>query len=204
MAKMVIHSALAELKLLYNKILKQTMNLHVAGIKGASDKFIYSSTLTADEFVKKADADIQSIGDLYKRRTDIKRAIVKSNALTEVKIGDKTMTVADAIEMKNSIVALSDLLNKLKYEKADTIKNFNKKEEQLEFSIQEQIKNSGLTSADAISNFSANYKKENEYTIYQAKDLDKIIEKLEDYVDTFTSEVDAALSISNATTTIDV
>ena len=41
--------------------------------------------------------------DLIKRRDAITKAIVASNAVTEVTINGETMTVASAIELKTSI-----------------------------------------------------------------------------------------------------
>ena len=100
MAKYSIHRALAELKLLDKRITKTIDNLKVITYK-KGNKLEYN--ITEEEFKAVVEADMQSVKDLITRRKEIKEKIVKSNAETLVTIAGKEMTVAAAIERKESI-----------------------------------------------------------------------------------------------------
>ena len=120
MRTITITEALNELKLYDSKINKAITNAKLAGAaKKSADKI---GVVTKDEFKEKAKSSYQSIVDLIENRNALKSAIVKSNAVTEVEIAGKKMTVAEAIERKNSISYDEDFLNimKVQYVSAST------------------------------------------------------------------------------------
>ena len=97
--KMSIHKALAELKLLDNRIMSAIKNgTYCVANKHSNDKI---KGVSIEEYKKIMQGDYDKATDLIKRRNAIKRAIVLSNAVTKVKINDIEYTVAEAIEMKN-------------------------------------------------------------------------------------------------------
>ena len=101
MRKISITEALNELKLYDSKILKAITNAKLVGAaKKFSDKV---GVFKKEDFEDRAKASYQSVTDLIANRNALKSAIVKSNAITEVTVNGKTMTVAEAIERKNSI-----------------------------------------------------------------------------------------------------
>lgn len=101
MRKITVTEGLNELKLYDSKIEKAINNLKLIGAKKKSvDKV---GVVNVEKFVADAKAAHQSIMDLIRNRNALKAAIVKSNAITYLEIGDQKMTVAEAIERKNSI-----------------------------------------------------------------------------------------------------
>src|SRR5690606_13391079 len=96
-----IAGALVELKLLDKRIEKATGNgLFVSYKLGQNVPKLFKNS---EEMLTTIKASHQSVTALITRRNMIKSAIVVSNATTKVTIGDESMTVAEAIERKNSI-----------------------------------------------------------------------------------------------------
>ena len=128
MRKISITEALNELKLYDSKIMKAITNAKLVGAaKKSADKV---GVVTKEDFEERAKASYQSVTDLIANRNTLKSAIVKSNAVTEVTINGKTMTVAEAIERKNSIDYDETFLAEMKRQYAsatDTVTKENKK-----------------------------------------------------------------------------
>ena len=205
---MNIHKALCELKLLDARIIKainacsfvDTKKVIVDNIRGK----------TSEQF-KQTERDLlQSAEDLMARRTAIKRAVVLSNATTKVQVGGVEYTVAEAIEMKNhgmdgkrmlmtrmaqrmsSVEMAVDTHNAGAEAEADryTASCLNGKEAnaaEIAATRDHRLKSAQIELVDAVPNGIRNY-----------------IAKLEKEIGDFTTEVDAALSTSNATTMITI
>ena len=101
---MTVHEGLAELKILAARIEKElSTSVYVNANKHANTKI---DGVSVQEYTKSMKSAMQKVEDLIKRRNAIKRAITKSNAVTEVTLtkenGDKiTMTVAELIEYRS-------------------------------------------------------------------------------------------------------
>lgn len=101
MENISVSRALVELKTLEKRIEKTLNDLQPvtvmigtrfeAGISGR------------EEFEKNVTSSYQSLMALVARKRKIKSAVVKSNATTTVNVSGEIMTVAEAIERKNSI-----------------------------------------------------------------------------------------------------
>ncbi|MGI6050090.1 MAG: hypothetical protein ACOYEI_04575, partial [Acetivibrionales bacterium] len=91
-----ITEALNKLKL-YDAKISKAINSHkyVGAAKKSSNML---GVQTKEVFNNNAKAGYQSVTDLIKNRNKLKSLIVQSNAITEVTINDKVMTVAEAIE----------------------------------------------------------------------------------------------------------
>lgn len=204
MVKYSIHRALAELKLLDKRITKTIDNLKVVTYK-KGDKLEYN--ITEEEFKAVVEADMQSVKDLITRRKEIKEKIVKSNAETLVTIAGKEMTVAAAIERKESIKYEKKLAEELKNQLNNLKAIINNRNEQVEYSLERQLGN--LTSnpdADKglVLTFSEQYRNKEQFALVDPLNIEKVIEELENEIDSFESEVDYVLSTSNAITEIEV
>ena len=128
MRKISITEALNELKLYDSKISKAIGNAKLVGAAKKSSNKV--GVVTKETFIEKSKTSYQSITDLIENRNALKSAIVKSNATTEVEIAGKKMTVAEAIERKNSIQYEVDFLTEMKRQYAvstDTVNKENKK-----------------------------------------------------------------------------
>ena len=152
-------------------------------------------------------ADFQSVMDLIEYRDRLKSAIVKSNASTKVKIAGKKYTVAEAIEAKTSIQyraqllkALRQNLDNVRYNVDEINQDVQRRLDRLiEASVGSDSKNK--TEIDAISK---PFLQRNEAQIVDNLGIEDKIKKLDKELEDFISDVDVALSESNAQTYIEV
>lgn len=208
MRKMVVTQALNELKLYDSKISKAISNSTFVGSAVKSSDMI--NGITKDEFQKRATSSFESVTDLIKNRNALKAAIVKSNAETEVTIDGKTMTRAEAIERKSSIGYEQDLLTTMKdqlsYALSDVEKHniaVDKKVDELLLSLVGRDSSKKLSDEDQAA-VEKPYRNSHEYAIVDPLKLQWKIDVLEKDIQGFESNVDTALTISNATTYIEV
>lgn len=119
---MSITRALAELKRLDDRINRETTAAQYVGVsvgKGENKK-VASGSMTVTDLEKKIKSTYDSITDLFTRRATIKSAIVLSNAKTLVTINGKKMTVAEAIELKQSINLKRTMVQVMQHQAATT------------------------------------------------------------------------------------
>ena len=117
--KMTIHKALAELKIVDDRIISAINGGTYCVANKHSNEKIKGVPVKEYEGVMQGYYDKAT--DLIKRRNAIKRAVVLSNATTKVSINGIEYTVAEAIEMKNHGVEFDEkILTALKkqYDKA--------------------------------------------------------------------------------------
>ncbi|MGL4655571.1 MAG: hypothetical protein ACRCWM_06795 [Sarcina sp.] len=209
MEKILVTKGLNELKLLDSRIYRKLDEAEFISAAKLSSANV-DGKVSKEAFKTNAKADYQSITDLIKRRSLIKAAIIKSNAVTTVKIGEKTMTVAEAIDKKSSIDYDKQLLDTLsrQFKKAtDTVTHKNLiVDESIEQLLNTAYGKEGKEkisqgSYDAISE---PYKKANEYGLVDSLETQKLIKSLKDEIEDFESEVDTALQISNSITLIEI
>ena len=209
---MTVHKALAELKTMDDRIMKSIReNAYVLAVKHSAEKI---NGMTVKNFMDKMRSGYQKTTDLIARRDAMKRAVVLSNATTKVKVGDNEYTVAEAIEMKNHGMEFrSALLRQINssYVTAQTELNRNsgetlekKAEKYVLDVIAAQPKDSKMTvDSDAMKALRQTYIENNTYDLIDPLGVTKIMENLETEINEFLTEVDAALSVSNALTVIE-
>ena len=95
---MTVHKALCELKMLDKRINESIMSAEFCRANKHSNVKIDGGTIA--EYEAAAVSKYQSTMDMIIRRDAIKRAVVASNAVTEVTIGGNRYTVADAVELR--------------------------------------------------------------------------------------------------------
>lgn len=204
--KMSITRALVELKLLGTRITNAIEMIEpVAIVTGKNSPRGYKSE---EEFVNKAKSNFSSATDLIKRRNNIKSAIVKANATTEVVIDGKTMTVAAAIERKNSIEFEKVLLSRIKSAYANAVRM----QETLDLKCQDQLQkllevNFGKDSKakpEEYDNISKPFLENNSPKMIDPLNAKDQILQLENDILKFLGEVDVVLSESNAKVEIEV
>ena len=212
MEKMTVHKALAELKTMDDRISKAiSSTTFVLAAKHSAEKI---NGVKVNDFKDKMRSGYQKVTDLIKRRDAMKRAVVLSNAVTKVQIGDKSLTVAEAIEAKNHGMEFkSELLNAMSraYTQAQSELTRNggealeKKAEQYVLAvIAAQPKDSKMSvDSDAMKALRQTYIENNTYDLIDPLDIAKVMETLDAEINEFNAEVDAALSCSNALTVIE-
>ena len=210
--KITIHKALGELKTMDDRITKAICDTtYVLAVKHSATKI---SGMKISDYKDKMRSGYQKVNDLINRRDAMKRAIVLSNAVTKVKIGDKEMTVCEAIDAKNHGMEFRNMLlhqmnTNYNVAQAELVRNgdeaLEKKAEQYVLSvIAAQPKDSKMSvDSDAMKALRQTYIDNNTYDLVDPLDVAKIMEKLDAEINEFNAEVDAALSCSNALTVIE-
>lgn len=202
MAPISVTQALAELKLLDKRIRAALRDV----------EWIAVSTKTrpvdGERLRKAAAATEQSYLDLIKRRDLLKQAIVQSNATTHVKIGAWTATVAEAIERKSSIQYKIELLESMRTAFLRASEE-HKREQDAALSRLDRLLSSELgkdvrTNPETIASLTSTFKENNRVDLVDPLYLADHIKRLEEEIDTFTTNVDWVLSESNGRTLIDV
>lgn len=203
-----ITEALNELKLYDARIRKAISNTKLAGAAKKSSARI--GAITKNEFNERAKASYQSVTDLIANRNTLKSAIVKSNAVTEITVNGKVMTVAEAIERKNAICYEEKLLNEMKLQYASATGTVNKENQKVDKKVDELI--STLVGKDTDKKLCKEdqeavekpYREKNEYELVDPVGLFNEISKLEADIDGFKNQVDTQLVIANSTSTIEI
>jgi hypothetical protein len=163
---------------------------------------------TVDEFVAKATATYQSINALIERRNGIKAAIVASNATKMVQIAGREYTVAEAIERKNSIELQKNLLQVIVRQVQGEFQNLergtNQVQQRLDQLIEQNLGKDAKTNPEDVKAITDAFLARNEVKIADPLNAKTVIETLSNDINDFLTNVDVQLSVSNATTLIEV
>ena len=210
---MTVHKALAELKTIDSRIDKAIMEgTYVLANKHSNEKI---NGISVADFKERMRASHQKVTDLINRRNAIKRAVVLSNAQTKIKVGNEEYTVAEAIDAKNHGMEF-----KTNYARVLSSQNMNaqdvmnrnsgealerKAEQHVLAVIQAQPKDSKMSAdSDAMKALRKAYIENNAYDLIDPLNVTKLIADMIDEVNEFNTEIDAALSCSNALTVIEI
>lgn len=206
--KMTIHKALCELKILDSRINNAiSLARFCLANKHSNEKV---NGVTVEEYQETMKASYNKASDLIRRREAIKRAVVLSNAKTIVKIGGKEYTVAEAIEMNNHGIDLKlQLKNAMKkqYDSAMTTiisKNSVVDDKATEYVVGLFGQKESKTANEEYEKARKSYIEANTMELIDPVNILEKIEALEVEIADFTTEVDSALSVSNALTEITV
>ena len=205
---MTIHQGLAELKILdsriYNTVATSTFckeNIH-------SNQKI--NGVSIEEFKKTVVSGYDKSNDLIKRAIAIKRAITNSNAEKHLKGEYEEYTVAEAIYMKQHGIALKEtLLQEMKDQYAKACNKINKENANVAEKAKihlDGIYNSkeGKINTSEYETMRKAYVEAHTYEMVDPIHIKDKIDELEDEISKFKAEIDAALSVSNATTDITI
>lgn len=205
--KLTVHKALSELKILNDRIQREIDDIQFVLVNKHSNQKINGAPVK--EYMEQTKEKYQSVTTLINRRNAIKRAVTRSNAVTIVDINGTEYTVAEAIDMKAVGVShLRQLLQRMEYQFKQA-QNLAEREngDRLDNRADEYMRS--LYQNTDLKNMTDELKKvrENFITAQTVEILDPVkvtdeITKLRDKIDAFMSEVDSALSVSNALTTI--
>lgn len=206
---MTIHKGLAELKVLEKRICNTIDEAQFCQTNRHSNEKIEGVSI--EEYKKRIQASYDKVNDLINRRDAIKRAISHSNAVTEVEIAGVKYTIAVAIEMRNHGIEFKTRLKskmKKQYGQAMAILEI-KNGAELEKKVEDQIvalygqKENG-TDPERIKATRKELMTQYSYDFIDPLKLEEVMNKLEKEINDFISEVDSALSTSNALTTITI
>lgn len=195
-----ITQALAELKLLEKRINKSLDNVKWSDVSSKNN--------AVDELQLKrvAESEYQSYTDLLKRRDTMKRAIVMSNATTNVTVGKWSGSVAEAIEQKSNMEFKKKLLASMRRSLLLSQESYKRKEAELETRL-DKLLSSELgkdikTNPDTIQALTVSFKETNKITHHDPLKLAEKIKNLEEEIEDFETNINWKLSESNGKTTV--
>lgn len=204
-----ISKGLIELKLLDSRINNAINDAKfIVAYKKSAKKVNVSDT--PEEFANKAKSSMQSINDLIERRKQIKALIVDSNAKTMVTVAGKTMSVASAIERKESIkyeeMLLASMERQYSREMSIAISQNENVSSQLDNLLNNTFGRENRTkiTSEEIEAISNPYKAQNEFDVLDVLKIANKIKELKDDILNFKSEVDNVLTESNVLTKITI
>lgn len=207
---MTVHKALCELKMLDKRINESIMSAEFCRANKHSNVKIDGGTIA--EYEAAAVSKYQSTMDMIVRRDAIKRAVVASNAATEVTIGGNRYTVADAVELRRHGLSyrrtlLQAMTLQLKRVRS-TIEQKNGEELTRAADKMVEVYYGRQTDVKAITEeMKATREKfieDNTYELLDPIRVENRIRELDKEITAFETEVDSALSVSNAVTEITV
>ena len=199
--------ALAEVKTLEDRITKAIAGArYVDVVQGAQDKPVDRAYTSKDELEARIKGDFQSIEALTTRRAAIKAAITKANVVTTVKLGDRTLTIADAVNLKQSLYLHQMLLDAMKTSLVQGTKQVEHLAKALDEKVERLVQNS-FQNVSKVSEEQFLSVKKPQADAFEPKLLDplKINEKikaLESQLDEIRLNLDFALSEVNARTDV--
>lgn len=205
--KMTVTEALKKQGILEDRIDRAITEAQFCVATKKSEKNAMAS-ISKEDFKKNAIASYQEITDLIAHKEAMKRAIVLSNAITEVVIAGKKMTVAEAIDHKRTINYQKTLLEEMKAQYTTETKGVDFKNTAVDREANLLVANvlgkekesAKPTDIEAIIK---PYRERNEYELIDPLNLKNKIETLEREIEDFESNVDTALQITNCSTWIE-
>ena len=208
---MTVHEGLAELKILASRIEKEiASSVYVNSNKHANTKI---DGMSVEEYTEGMKSAYQKVVDLIKRRNAIKRAITKSNAVTDVTLTKSdgsivTMTVAELIEYKNVGLQFTERLVNTITKQYNTVTSLIKRQNDLINETADKYV-TGLyggkdnTNKDVVESTRTAYIEANSQDLIDPNKIADRISELNAELDFYNTKVDAALSTSNAVTVIE-
>ena len=207
---MTVHKALCELKMLDKRINESIMSAEFCRANKHSNVKIDGGTIA--EYEAAAVSKYQSTMDMIIRRDAIKRAVVASTAVTEVPMGGNRTPVADPVELRRHGLSyrrtlLQAMTLQLKRVRS-TIEQKNGEELTRAADKMVEVYYGRQTDVKAITEeMKATREKfieDNTYELLDPIRVENRIRELDKEITAFETEVDSALSVSNAVTEITV
>lgn len=207
-----VQQALNELKVIDKRISRKLDETTYAGLV-QQDKLVFPNNLGTDQnkFLELAKSTVDSVWDLITYRNALKGALLVSNATTFVTIGSKTMSVAQAIDLKTANTSIKEAI----YHLAEDLRIANDRGASINSRIDKELteRESDFLKGDSVKNdelitFLRNEAEKKKATLLEptvgGMTLTDFVKAQIDSIEDFESNVDLVLTTSNVTTTITV
>lgn len=196
--EMTVTRALVELKTLDKRISKAILECDLTKVRRKEDKW------DVQEYCKSAQSAYQSASDLISRRDELKARVLRSNAITTVRIGENEYTVAEVIDKKQSIQFRKSFLDRLRRQKNDAQSMLDMRTEELRVKLDRFLEvNLGKDrdrGSDSIAVITKSFYDTNKVELVDPLNLTVKIKALDEEITEFEKEADLLLSESNART----
>ena len=204
---MTVHEALCRLKVI-DKRVRSLKDSTFIGLARKSDTKIGGVPI---EDVKRIfQSDYDKLMGVVAEADAIKAALSLSNAKTVIKVAGKDITIAEALYILDKGLPLKkEILSELKSQYGKAVQTAQKKNgEELDNKIENYI-SATFGSKEKVDNATledatAKYREMHTVELVDPANLKAEIDKLEAYIDAVESEIDSAIQVSNATTTIEI
>jgi len=203
--EMTLTRALNEVKLIEKKINKYSTPNATWVAVSKNGKIGNSDVDTLTKIVKE---NKQSVSDLISRRNRIKHKIITANNEATLTVASQTMTIAEAIDLKNFINIERDIYRTIKIHINDTEREYERKKQDVdnlvERTVAQSLQSDGKKDANLISGIEKYVRDNNKIALEDPANIREWVDKKLEYVDEFISEIDFCLSEINAITKIEV
>lgn len=205
--KFTITRALSKLKSLKNEYQAALRDVKVVGVKQGSKMYGNYVSYREQDFIDQVTSKNQSLQDMERLILEIKYKIDQSNSTTIVKIGEKEMTIQEAIVYKNMLPLKKQYLQTLK----ESMRRARLDYENALLNNKDRVQR--LVSDQQSGGFKKEDLEEDAYNsiekLYKVDYVDplkaeSLIEKIEKEIVEFETNVDYVLSESNSTTYIEI
>lgn len=215
--KMLMTQALDERDLLVKKINDKIEKIKLVDVKKRNEETTADNRISVEEFSKNAESAYQQITDLIERYQRLDAAIIASNAATWIETIYGKYTVADAIALRNRLKGEgvysvdasfeSSIIEQFRKQYQNAImvadaknKNVERQAEEMRMSILgKDSKTKELKPLDVVDA----YVKENTTEIIDPLGSKKKMQELHEKIETWLSELNTRIKVSNATTFIE-
>jgi hypothetical protein len=184
--------------------------LFVSFKRNTSD-IVVGSTLTVENYGKKARGNWDSIKDLIEFHSQLKAKISEANNQTTVEVAGKTMTVARALNYKeNTVVFYKQLLDRLRRELVDYQSNENQVRTNIEDNANQIVAAFGkqkpgeATVSENLETLKTMFQTNVGISIVDPIEAEKQIDWLKDQLRQFEEDIDFVLNEKNNLVTIEV
>ncbi len=206
--KLTVTEGLVKLKLTQKKIADAQGRLHCGTVGTKGSRTVVAGFKDNEEYKREIKSRLDTVNGLLLYRDSLKRAIITSNANTKVKIGSREMTVAEAIEFKQSInikKSLFELLNKNLNTLNAQLNQANANLDARADAFVTQLFNGNANATEEDRKKARENWIENNRAVAITHDsLKDTVEKLGEEIVEFEGSVNVSLSVCNAKTEIEV
>lgn len=206
-----ITEALRERKLLKKRIALATQLARPFGIVlGEAQKPEDKKFENKEQLVNALKSLTDSPFALIERYNKLVAAIIKSNATTNVVVAGETLTVADAVERRQSQLMMTTLINQIEAELARIAQTATMKERELNDKIDRQVRDNKTEAMNAddikalVDETTARLKRVGSVLVVDPCNIREQLMSMKEKNLAFFDELETKLNIVNATTTIEI
>lgn len=169
-----------------------------------------SGRSTVEAFSREVQSAVDKISALTRRRAELKAAVVVSNANTHVSVNGRTVTVAEAIELRASTQERQSVLNTLRTQYNNAVAQVERINTKLEEQIESAVNTVYSSQAGAkidpgiYEAVAAPKRAASQAALVDPANLAKMITDLEAELVAIETELDFTLSESNSRTEVEV
>lgn len=206
MTKITIHDAFAKKKILEKRIPQKIADLRIIYAKKESSEKINGIELR--DLKERINSDNQSLNDDIRLYRELTQKIYQSNAETKITVGKKEYTVLEALQIHKFVIPHEiNMLNTITKQYENSKTTVEVRNEDLEEKADDFVQSLAGSDKSNVKDFAEQrelYIKQRRFDLFDPLNVANMIEQRQKELDDFVSNLDSALSVSNATTFIEL